>query len=187
MKEASKEAARTEAEARKDPPERVLRKFKRPRGGARSRQPLSSLRARSLPVLKISDYSRLRTPRRQPSTFAAPSPGSHVTPPRPSLKSFQSRSGRRGAGNQRSGVAVADRPEVQNKPDRAACGAITMPRFSSRTPRRRAINRVPYAPVAQLDRASDYESEGRLFESSRVRQDSKSQPTLAFLLWGGRV
>ena len=28
------------------------------------------------------------------------------------------------------------------------------------------------APVAQLDRASDYESEGRTFESFRVRQQS---------------
>ena len=35
---------------------------------------------------------------------------------------------------------------------------------------------APYAPVAQLDRASDYESEGRKFESSRVRNEDK-RPT----------
>ena len=29
--------------------------------------------------------------------------------------------------------------------------------------------RLPYAPIAQLDRASDYESEGRAFESLWVR------------------
>jgi hypothetical protein len=37
----------------------------------------------------------------------------------------------------------------------------------------------PFAPVAQLDRASDYESEGRRFESSRVR-DEKTQCSLGF-------
>ena len=44
---------------------------------------------------------------------------------------------------------------------------------------------APYAPVAQLDRASDYESEGRKFESSRVRNENKGQRELAFLRWGG--
>lgn len=33
--------------------------------------------------------------------------------------------------------------------------------------------RFPCAPVAQLDRASDYESEGRTFESFRARQFSQ--------------
>ena len=46
---------------------------------------------------------------------------------------------------------------------------------------------APYAPVAQLDRASDYESEGRKFESSRVRNEIKGQRELAFLRWGGSV
>src|SRR3954469_5058484 len=44
---------------------------------------------------------------------------------------------------------------------------------------------APYAPVAQLDRASDYESEGRKFESSRVRKETKSRRESAFLLCGG--
>jgi hypothetical protein len=33
---------------------------------------------------------------------------------------------------------------------------------------------LPNAPVAQLDRASDFESEGREFESLRARQFSPS-------------
>ena len=43
---------------------------------------------------------------------------------------------------------------------------------------------APYAPVAQLDRASDYESEGRKFESSRVRKEMKGRRESAFLRWG---
>jgi len=31
---------------------------------------------------------------------------------------------------------------------------------------------MPDGPVAQLDRASDYESEGRMFESCRVHHSS---------------
>ena len=39
---------------------------------------------------------------------------------------------------------------------------------------------APYAPVAQLDRASDYESEGRKFESSRVRKRLKANESWPF-------
>ena len=52
--------------------------------------------------------------------------------------------------------------------------------FSAPIQHRRAIKRVPYAPVAQLDRASDYESEGRMFESCRVRQDPKANQRWLF-------
>ncbi len=39
---------------------------------------------------------------------------------------------------------------------------------------------APNAPVAQLDRASDYESEGRRFESSRVRKRRKANERWLF-------
>ncbi len=35
----------------------------------------------------------------------------------------------------------------------------------------------PFAPLAQLDRASDFESEGRRFESYGVRQPSVVEPS----------
>jgi hypothetical protein len=37
---------------------------------------------------------------------------------------------------------------------------------------------IPCAPVAQLDRASDFESAGRPFESGRVRHSNWCQATL---------
>ncbi len=43
-------------------------------------------------------------------------------------------------------------------------------RFDRSTTRFRALAERHCAPVAQLDRASDYESEGRTFESFRARQ-----------------
>ena len=52
----------------------------------------------------------------------------------------------------------------------------------------RELSGISYAPVAQLDRASDYESEGRAFESLRVRSShpksikpNKLRCTLPFL------
>jgi hypothetical protein len=37
------------------------------------------------------------------------------------------------------------------------------------------------APVAQLDRASDYESEGRMFESCRAHHENKSTYWISLL------
>ena len=45
--------------------------------------------------------------------------------------------------------------------------------FPDLATRFRAFAERPSAPVAQLDRASDYESEGRTFESFRARQSSE--------------
>ena len=53
-------------------------------------------------------------------------------------------------------------------------------------PKNPCYDLAPNATVAQLDRASDYESGGRRFESSRVRKErTKGQRELAFLRWGG--
>ena len=56
------------------------------------------------------------------------------------------------------------------------------PTAFSRTTFKNPCYTPPHAPVAQLDRASDYESGGRRFESSRVRQsttDARTSPALA--------
>lgn len=49
------------------------------------------------------------------------------------------------------------------------------------TPLTRSVTRHRYAPVAQLDRASDYESEGRTFESFRARHLRTKPLTFALL------
>ena len=57
-----------------------------------------------------------------------------------------------------------------------AVGAINKTRSPARTPRE-------YAPVAQLDRVSDYESEGREFESLPAHQgDLRLQVTFFYYL-----
>src|SRR3546814_12214162 len=49
-------------------------------------------------------------------------------------------------------------------------GARKPPATGLRNPPTPSMSPPPCAPVAQLDRASDYESEGRAFESLRARQ-----------------
>ena len=66
------------------------------------------------------------------------------------------------------------RPPPQDR--RSGCRAGACP----------AAGHIEFGPLAQLDRASDYESEGHWFESSRARQFPRLHAHLApgaFLLW----
>lgn len=55
--------------------------------------------------------------------------------------------------------------------------------FPPCTPRRQRLSAPHDGPVAQLDRALDYESKGRAFESLRVRHKNKGLAVKSYALF----
>ena len=75
--------------------------------------------------------------------------------------------------NERNKIASHVSTSVNQMPSASALGAsVAASKGACAAHPTRLIARSQYAPVAQLDRASDYESEGRAFESLRAHHTS---------------
>ena len=67
--------------------------------------------------------------------------------------------------------------------DLCALTSILEPTFTSSDSKFKAQSSFLYAPIAQLDRAFDFESKGRRFESSWVHQLNQSASLLGTLFF----